>query len=128
MYPLFGTEEGERLHSQKFYARDHTLGEPVRVRFGCNVGWPPVVFHGRRSSRLCIRFTRLGQFSRVSSGGSLGSGDEVLRLGVMADDGGGRLLRMELEALAHLDADALGIEKFDHQSVVLESGAGRVAP
>ena len=38
------------------------------------------------------------------------------------------LLGVELESLAHLDADAVGAEELDHLGVVLEVGAGRVAP
>lgn len=40
----------------------------------------------------------------------LPSSDEVFGLRMVADDGCGRLLRMELKALAHLDPDTAGIE------------------
>ena len=58
------------------------------------------------------------------------AGDEVLGLGVVADDGRGRLLGLVLEAglLADLDADAVGAEQLGHLRVVLEVGARGVAP
>ena len=40
----------------------------------------------------------------------------------------GGLLGFELEAFAHLHADAARLEELDHLGVVLEVGAGRVAP
>src|SRR5262249_58851958 len=56
--------------------------------------------------------------------------DEVLRLRMVADDGGGRLLGLVLPArlLADVDAQPLGAEQARHGGVVLEVGARRVAP
>ena len=59
---------------------------------------------------------------------SIPSGDKVLGLGVMADDGGCRLLGVELEPLADFNADLVGGQQLDHLGVVLEIRAGRVAP
>src|SRR4051812_23067045 len=58
------------------------------------------------------------------------TGHEVLGLRVVADDRGGGLLGLELEAgvLADLDADALGLEQLRHRLVVLEVRAGGIAP
>src|SRR5690606_7300802 len=58
------------------------------------------------------------------------AGDEVLGLGVMADQRRGGLLGLVLEAglLAALQADALAAEQAEHGHVVLEVGAGGVAP
>src|SRR5579875_1903034 len=56
------------------------------------------------------------------------SGDEVLRLGVVADDGVGRLFGDELEPVAHAHPDAVATEQLDHLGVVLQVRAGGVAP
>ncbi len=57
-----------------------------------------------------------------------GSGDEVLGLWVVADDGVGGLFRVELEPFAHFDADPLPPEQLDDLGVVLEVRARGVAP
>src|ERR1017187_10003630 len=54
--------------------------------------------------------------------------DEVLGLGVMADDGCRCLLRVELEPLADLDPDAIGTGQINHLGVVLQAGTCRAAP
>ena len=95
-------------------------GVPTQLRFGCGTGasWVGASRRGRLTSDPgCPSGVR-----RTTSG------DEVLGLGVVADDGGRRLLGMELEPLAHLDPDAVGPEQLDHLGVVLEIGAGRIAP
>src|SRR6187200_2844203 len=58
------------------------------------------------------------------------AGDEVLGLGVVADDRRGGLLGLVLPAglLGDLDAEAVGAEQAGDGGVVLEVGAGRVAP
>src|SRR5271157_2543517 len=55
-------------------------------------------------------------------------GDEVFGLGMVADDGVGGLLGVQLETLGHGHPDAVGAEELDHLGVVLEVGARRVAP
>ena len=54
--------------------------------------------------------------------------DEVLGLGVGADDRRGGLLGFELELLGELHADAVELEQLGDLGLVLEVGARRVAP
>src|SRR4051794_20034384 len=58
------------------------------------------------------------------------AGDEVLGLGVVTDDGRGRLLGLVLPGgiLGAAHADAVGVEQLGHLGVVLEVRTGRVAP
>src|SRR4051795_12637011 len=58
------------------------------------------------------------------------AGDEVLGSGMVADDRRGGLFRLVLEPrlLVHLDADATGVEQLGDLLVVLEVGAGGIAP
>src|ERR1035441_5637557 len=69
---------------------------------------------------------RAASIDQISIAGLLS--DEVLGLGVMADDGCRCLLRVELEPLADLDPDAIGTEQINHLGVVLQVGTCRVAP
>src|SRR5579875_4112933 len=57
-----------------------------------------------------------------------GSGHEVLGARVVAHQRHGGLLGVELEPFAHLDTDPVASEQFDGFGVVVEVGAGRVAP
>src|ERR1700687_652908 len=65
-----------------------------------------------------------------ASSSSRSAGHEVLRAGVVADDGRGGLLRLVLPTrlLVHDQADAVGFEEFGHLRVVLEIRAGRIPP
>src|SRR4051794_17543838 len=56
------------------------------------------------------------------------AGDEVLGLGMVADEGGGRLLGLVLPArlLAHVDAEPVGAEQPGDRGVVLQVRAGGV--
>src|SRR5436190_17303475 len=77
------------------------------------------VFMGRCSvGRTDIRLGRLGKRRATAAS----TGDEVLRLRVVADDRGGGLLRLVLPTrfFADLDAEAVGTEQVDHRGVVLE--------
>src|SRR4051794_31470127 len=58
------------------------------------------------------------------------SSDEVLRLGVVADDGGCGLLGLVLVArlLRAVEPDAAAVEQLEHTDVVLEIGTGGIAP
>src|SRR5919109_1198154 len=53
---------------------------------------------------------------------------EVFRLRVVDDDRRGALLRYELERLGQRDADLLGRQNREELGVLLQVGAGRVAP
>ncbi len=112
-------EEFERLKQfgaeHRCTARGGVAIDPVELpRPGCGRG---------RCSGL-----RSGQVSPPGETAESRSGHEVLGLRVVADDGVGGLLGMQLEPLAHRHADALPAEELDHLGVVLEVRAGRVAP
>src|SRR5271165_6567750 len=82
-----------------------------RVQFGCG-RWG-----GSARSRRPRDPDGLGRSRPVTPEGTQ-SGDEVFGLRVVADDGRGRLLGVQLEPLAHLDADAFALEELDHLCVV----------
>ena len=65
-------------------------------------------------------------FSRAA-GKNSGSHREVLGLRVVEDDGGGRLLRVELVFFGEGDADLIGVEQRQELLLVGEVGAGGVA-
>src|ERR1700722_12677794 len=56
------------------------------------------------------------------------SGHEVFGPRVVADDGIGRLLGMELKSFAHLHPDPRTVEELVHLGVVLQLGAGGISP
>src|SRR4029078_4226979 len=57
-----------------------------------------------------------------------GLGDEVLRLGVGDHDCGCRLLGYQVEFLGDRDADAVDLEQLRDLHLVVEIGAGGIAP
>lgn len=52
---------------------------------------------------------------------------EVLRFGVMRNEGGGGLFGIELEVFAELDADGFGVEQRPDANLIFQSRAGGVA-
>src|SRR5438874_1872953 len=65
------------------------------------------------------------QRSHVAARGS--PGGEVLGLGMVDDDRGRRLLRLELELLGERDLDPAGVEQVHQDALVLQVGTGWVA-
>src|SRR6059036_269206 len=56
------------------------------------------------------------------------SGDEVLGLRMVTDDGGGRLFRVVLETLTDLDTDLFCTQQPGHREVVFQIRAGGIPP
>ncbi len=105
-------------------AADRCVSDTGPERFG---GVRRSLRKPRPAANSCRCNNRGGRSGRAAAGSA---GDEVLGAGVVADDGGGGLLGLVLPAglLAHLDAEAVGAEQAGDGGVVLQVGAGRVAP
>ncbi len=82
----------------------------MRVDCGRNCAVDPATFGALNTGRFCAA-----------------SHGKVLGLGVVEHDGRGRLLGVELIAVAEGEADAPGAEQLQNLFLVFQIGAGRIA-
>src|SRR5438552_2029275 len=84
----------------------------------------------RDAPAMAVLATKRRKILRRFVASGVSAGVEVLGPRVVADDGGGGLLRLVLVAglLGDLDAEAVGLQQPGDGDVVLEVGTRRVAP
>src|SRR5579883_1964392 len=100
--------------------RRSSPGHPRRAEATASVTWHTDVDGRDKPGHDGKEQARGGSRAAISHG-------EVLGLRVVADDGRGRLLGVELVFVGHLDADAAGAEQVEEARLVGEVGAGGVA-